>query len=362
MALHSYIEKHLLHRSILSCLLFPASLLFGMIMKLRRTIYTTILSQYKAPVFIISIGNIVAGGSGKTPFTMFLAGLLTEQNLKVGVSHRGYKSKFEREIQLISDNEGVLPEAEQAGDEAWLIATRLAGIPVAVGKNRKQAIKALLKAYPCLDCIILDDSFQHLNVKHNLDFIIVNDNIGFGNGFVLPAGYLREPVSALKFADAIVLNYQSSNRAASVPNTIKHFELPFFAGYYNLDYLYDFRGNKIDPESISGTKIMLLSGIGNPSGFEESAKELNLKIVAHKILPDHCDYNEQKLRKDIIATYHKSGAKWLLTTEKDYAKLRRFNEFSDCLLILGISFVLDKEADKLTEYIMRKLIKCKEAV
>jgi len=379
MALHSNIEKHLLQQSLLSYCLYPFSLLFSIILVIRRWLYKKCIFQYKAEVFVISIGNITAGGSGKTPFTIFLTNLLTKHNLKVGVSHRGYRSALEGKTTLISNMTELLPEADMAGDEAWLIAHRLIGIPVVVGKNRKHAIKLMLKEYPYLDCIILDDSFQNLKVVHDLDFIIINDQVGFGNGFVLPAGYLREPISALSDADAFVLNKtvqrhycEDRNPILTLPGRqpdfpyqvqkyLDKFKKISFTGSYNPDCVYDFTRKEISFQSISEKSIMLLSGIGNPSGFAETAKAMAIKVVYYKVLSDHCDYRDIKLRQQIIRDFEKSGAELILTTEKDYAKLRHYPEFKACLLILGISFVLDNKTDILLSYIMQKMSNTKVA-
>lgn len=364
MDLQLYIEKSLKKKSIYSYLLFPLSLLFILIVKLRRLMYGYVLKRYHAPVFIISVGNLTAGGSGKTPFTIYLGKLLLNHNLNVAVSHRGYKSKIESESQLISNYEALLPEAEQAGDEAWLIASKLIGIPVIAGKNRKRAIEALLQSFPDLDCIILDDSFQHLKVKHDLDFLIVNDNSGFGNGFVLPAGYLREPISSLSYADAIIINqskHPNGNQTALI-ETIKPFNKPIITGHYQFDGIYDFSGNTVSLEQVLSEKVILISGIGNPQGFEATVTNLNIQVIRHLAFTDHYAYDNPDIRQNILSELKDSKAKWLITTEKDYAKLRKYQEFKSCLLTIGISFLLDKHSNPIIDLFMRKItIKRKEA-
>ncbi len=359
MSLQQFIVRHLLKRSILSYALYPISLLFCGILILRRIAYHRILPQYTSPVFIISVGNITAGGSGKTPFTIFLANLLTKNGVFVGVSHRGYKGSWEKHVRLISDKAGMLPDADKAGDEAWLIASRLLGTPVVVGKERIKSIKLLTSVYPDIECIILDDSFQHLKVKHNLDYVVFNSLTGLGNGFVLPAGYLREPVASIANSEVLILNEQRSDngRSSSIMILGDIYNKPVFSGSYTPDCIYSFHLHKINIESLKETKIMLISGIGNPKGFEETIATMNLNIISHQVFSDHCDYNSQMMRKTILDEFRKSGAQWLLTTEKDFSKLRKFPEFEECLLILCISFTLDKNSDKLLEYVMDKIRK-----
>mgnify|MGYP001016317524 FL=1 len=153
------IQNHLLKRSLLSYALYPLSLIYGCWQNQRRTYYQR--KAYKAPCKIISIGNIVSGGSGKTPLTITLANLLQKKGLKVAVSHRGYKSAFENNPHIIADDSGLLYDVQQTGDEAYLIASSLPEVPVAVGRKRKAAIQILLQKYPDLEIIILDDALQH---------------------------------------------------------------------------------------------------------------------------------------------------------------------------------------------------------
>lgn len=357
MACRSCIEKHFTQRSIINYILYPISLLFSIILISRRFLYRNIIPQFRAPVFVISIGNIIVGGSGKTPFTIYLAELLKNRGLNVGVSHRGYKSKLENAVTLISNRNELLPVSDNAGDEAWLIAKRLAGIPVVVGKNRKQAISLICKTFPDLDCVILDDSFQHLKVKHDVDFIIISEWLKFGNGFVLPAGMLREPMSAISDADILILN-RIDNEGQVNPdllNKLKSTGKTMFSGSYNTESVYDFFGKEIKADSIVDDKVLMISGVGNPSGFDLSIKALNLKTIGGIILADHFNYSDTKARKAILDDEKAQAAKWIITTEKDYAKLRNYREFSEKLLVLKIDFKLNTDEEKLTKLILNKM-------
>jgi len=320
---------------------------------LRRFLYKHILLQYKAPVFVISVGNIIVGGSGKTPFTIYLAELLSHHGLKTGVSHRGYKSQLEKKVTIISDRNGLLPASENAGDEAWLIAKRLVGIPVVVGKKREKALIHLFNNYPDLDCIILDDSFQHLKVRHDLDFIVISERIKFGNGFVLPAGIMREPLSALKNSDILILNRITGieDTDSELKEKLDSFKKMTFSGSYNSDMVYDFDGNKVPLEEIAGDRAVMLAGIGYPAGFASSVNKLNLNITFGIPFPDHFDYKDKSVRNHILTVLKQQNSKWLITTEKDYAKLRLYPEFAENLLTLKISFKLDRDEDKIIELV-----------
>lgn len=339
----SCIEKYYLRRSLISYLLYPLSLLFSALLIFRRYLYKTILTQYTAPVFVISIGNIILGGSGKTPFTIYLAELLSRQGLKAGVSHRGYKSKLENEVALISDRSDLFTIADDAGDEAWLIAKRLPGIPVVVGKNRSQAIQLLCKTYPDLDLVILDDSFQHLKVKHDLDIVIVSETLGFGNGLVLPAGYLREPLSALQNSDLLILNRQNKENElnAKLSKQIAQTGKPLLTGSYQPDKFYNFYGQTMQVDDIISDKVIMTSGIGNPDGFNDFIRACGLELTGGIMFKDHYDFQNKASRENILKLMHQRKAKWVAVTEKDYAKLRFYPEFADCLLVFPINFSPD---------------------
>ena len=318
MQLQNLIDKNLYKRSLLSYLLFPISLKYSFLQKIRRQIYRRFPSlSYRSKIKIISVGNIVSGGSGKTPFTIFLAKHLSEKGKNVAVSHRGYQGKFENENKLISDRNRVFDFAPAAGDEAFLLASKLNEIPVIAGKNRRLSIRILERKFPDLDFIILDDSFQHLKVHRHWDFVVFNENGGIGNGFVLPAGILRESLSALKFADGIVFNGKGK-----IPSYLSKFGKPIFRVSYKITKFYDANENEISLSDLKNKKIALLSAIGQPKSFEKTVSEAGLKFSEHYRFPDHYDYSHKQVLKDLQNKLYKEKIDFLLTTEKDFAKLK----------------------------------------
>ncbi|HOV16030.1 MAG TPA: tetraacyldisaccharide 4'-kinase [Candidatus Cloacimonadota bacterium] len=356
MAEENFVSKHWFRRSIISRLLYPVSLLFKLIVSLRRKLYSKIFHSYKPSIFTISIGNITVGGSGKTPFTIYLAEILAKKGIRTAVSARGYKSVLENKVTLISDREGLLPEADLAGDEAWLLAKRLPEIPIATGKKRKAAIQLLYKTYPDLECIILDDSFQHLQVQHDLDFVLINAIAGFGNGFILPAGPLREPVSVLRLADFLILNHAESrnNDAETLLKHLQSYGKPIYEGYYKVLRVCDFTGRDIEIESLSGEAAVTLCGIGNPSSFISTVKDLGIKIAGQMIFPDHYAYNDVEI-KTILNLLNKSQAQRIVTTEKDFAKLRHFPDLKSMLIVLQIGFCLASDEEELSGKLIKQI-------
>ena len=326
--MQNFIENHLYKRSLLSYLLWPISFKYSLFLKLRRLLTK---QGYKSKCKIISVGNIVSGGSGKTPFTIFLINHLKDKGFKVAVSHRGYKGKFEQENKLISNYKEIFDFAQDAGDEAYLLATKLKSIPVIVGKNRRLSIKILEQNFPNLDYIILDDSFQHLKVFHDLDFVIFNQIGGIGNGFVLPAGILREPLFALKFADYIVFNGEGE-----IPGQLLKYSKPILRGGYKVKRFYDASGKDI---KVSG-QISLLSAIGLPKSFEKTIKETGLSFEKHYRLPDHYDFKDKTILQKIETELKHNGIRHLLITEKDFAKLK-FIEHNLPLVVVEVKFELE---------------------
>ncbi|MCF7921007.1 MAG: tetraacyldisaccharide 4'-kinase [Candidatus Cloacimonetes bacterium] len=332
--MQKFIERHLKRISLLSLILYPFSILYYLVQIFRRKFYLRSL-KYKSSLKVISVGNITAGGSGKTPFTIFLTKKLMTEGYSVAVSHRGYKGKFEQDNCLISNRDGLLPEAENAGDEALLLAEKLPGIPVITGKDRKKSLKMLAEVFPDLQIVILDDSFQHLKVQHDYDFLIFNQAGGIGNGFLLPAGILREPLSALKYADCIIYNGEGV-----IPMYLKKYQIKVKQGHYKTLGLFEGNNKEIQQSELTQSKLALISGIGNPQSFENTISSLKLKWKEHFRFPDHHNYSASDIEKINIQLKNQK-IDYLLTTEKDYTKLRKA-ELNCKLLVLRIEFYLEE--------------------
>ncbi len=271
---------------------------------------------------MISVGNLTVGGNGKTPFTILLAKALKEEGLKVAVSHRGYKGAYENTTKLISDEDHIYEDAQKAGDEPLLLARNLKGIHVIVGKNRKKAIQFLEeKVQP--DVVILDDSFQHLKVHHDFDFLLFNGKNPIGNGFLTPAGMLREPKSAMKYADCFVLNDISEE--CGIPKIFKKYSTPIFSTSYHITHFIHYNDlEKSESSSFVGKKIYLLSGIGNPTSFEKSIKDLGLSYIHHYQFADHHEFAVNDITP-IVEKAKKQNVEAIITTEKDHVKLKKLD-------------------------------------
>lgn len=329
MDLQELAKKHLHKRSLLSDLLLPLGGLNSAVQSLRRNR----MKGWQAPCKVISVGNLGSGGSGKTPFCIYLATLLQEMGLKVGLSHRGCGGSRENVPSLVSNRREIVLGVEDSGDEAQLLAQKLPGMPVVVGKRRVSAVSLLLSEIPDLDVVILDDGFQHLKIARDLDLVCFDAKLGLGNGRVIPSGWLREPLAALKSADALVLiqkeggTTSGSNLPATARNALK-------CEFKAVDCV-DIQGNTVSWDLLKDRELVLLSSIAIPESFEDSVRALGLAWKRHFRFADHHAFSR---REDLEEVFQALGAETvLLCTEKDLSKLA----LHECLNPLALRMKLE---------------------
>jgi tetraacyldisaccharide 4'-kinase len=303
--------------------LWPLSLPYGLAASIRLLLYRHgWLKQEKLTARVISVGNITAGGTGKTPLVIYLAGKLKERNRKTAILTRGYKRESRQMVELTWESRTGI-RWQDVGDEPYLLAKRLPDVPVMVGKNRFLCGKHAVEKFGS-EILLLDDGFQHLKLFRDLDVVVIDSTNPFGNGRLLPAGILREPVSSLKRADLFVLTktdqtsdkdelihmLESANPRAPVVQSV----------YQPVGMTELFDGSLTDTEDLRSGKAFLFSGIGNPLSFEKTVKQLNVKILTHRIFPDHFRYKE-KDSEELMVQAEASGADFIITTEKDSVRI-----------------------------------------
>lgn len=299
-----FLNRTWLSRGLAAWLLWPISLVFGAIIAIRRCLFKVgVFEQTRLPVAVIVVGNIYVGGTGKTPLVIWLSRQLREQGFVPGVISRGYGGDASRVVEI---NAQMSPD--DIGDEPLLILQR-AGVPLVVGRNRVSAARALLTAHPEVNVIISDDGLQHYALGRDIE-ILLFDERGIGNGWLLPAGPLREPVT--RRFDFRVLNGLESvgENSFSMQLVGQHAE--------QLINRANTKALKELPENLS---IAAAAGIGNPERFFTMLKQLGVNVQEHIALPDHFDYSSnpfESLKVDII-----------LITEKDAVKCSRRNGLAD---------------------------------
>jgi tetraacyldisaccharide 4'-kinase len=318
---------------VIRLLLFPFSLLYGLIVFIRNRMFDSgILPETEFNIPVISIGNITAGGTGKTPVTEYIAELLMN-DYRVAVLSRGYNRKSKGFV-LLSVNSSPL----EAGDEPCQIKNHYPELVVAVCENRVRGIKKIISVYPETDVILLDDAFQHRYVKPGLSILLIDYNRPVTKDFLLPAGRLREPASESKRA-SIVLVTKSPERLKPIEKRIMVMELAI-PSYQNLFFTSIAYGelmpvfeeyNKADIEELKEEKpeMLLVTGIQNPRPLKRFARSISTKI-SELTFPDRYNFTE----KDILKIQNSffslmEGKRIILTTWKDAVRLRLFKNIPE---------------------------------
>lgn len=305
-------------------LLLPLAWLFPLLSWLNRRL----TAAERLPVSVVVVGNITVGGAGKTPLTIWLARQLRARGWRPGIVSRGYGGAAAEPRPVTAS---ALPG--EVGDEPILLARR-SGVPVWVGRNRAAAGQALLAAHPEVNIILCDDGLQHYRLARDVE-LAVFDGRGAGNGWRLPLGPLREPLSRLATVDAVVCNGVPDGR---IDLSIPQFAMRLEAGdFYRLDNA----GQTCEAASLQGKKLHALAGIGDPGRFFRTLTALGLVFEAHPF-HDHHAYAAADLAF--------AGDGILLMTEKDAVKCAG--------LTTGETWVLPVEAElspALIDLILEKL-------
>ena len=284
--------------------------------------FTRLKVSYKAKIPVISVGNISYGGTGKTPFVSWLVGFLQTQGFKPVVFTRGYKSHG-KTIRILTQAEKKLEKIAFYGDEPAMLSLHYPKVPIVIFPKRKKS----LMQYSHLGNIgILDDGMQHLSVARDIDIGLVNSIVGFGNKKLLPYGILREPLSALKRNDMILLTGCNLEKNKQQIQKIKQ-DLPQKKSCFSLELkvksLIDSKNlQKIPLQKLATKKVILFCAIASPKSFALLLKPLlgaKGKIVETFYFPDHFSYSTTSLKK--VFSGKKSANSLFLTTEKDWVKL-----------------------------------------
>ncbi|MBF0377092.1 MAG: tetraacyldisaccharide 4'-kinase [Desulfamplus sp.] len=387
-------------------LLFVLSTIYGAVVSLRIWLYEKqILKSRKVPCFVISIGNVVAGGSGKTPMAIYIAEMVKSLGFNPVVISRGYggslskkrlrtdssdSSKMRIFINnsrasisdvscnvIVGDGNTLFETPEVVGDEPFMMASRLS-FPVVVGKDRfKAAIMALSNiTAQKIDVIILDDGFQHIQLKRDLNIVLMDYSRPFGNGYLLPAGRLREPAKrAIDRADIIVFTrYPDDNlksfdksyveRIVSHKGKMKTFFItkhrPFLHTFLpNNQTSLDYNSNifkQYTLNDLKNRKGCLFSGIADNQSFRKTVENLGVSVKAHLEFNDHHMYKSGEILT-ILDTFKECGADLLITTEKDYARLVMDKQYiwSMDFAVIGIEIDFLNKKDEFQNVIYKNL-------
>jgi tetraacyldisaccharide 4'-kinase len=307
------------------------------------------------PLPTVSIGNLTSGGNGKTPFTLFLAQRLRQNGVRVGIVSRGYGGYRSRGHRLVSDGRYIAMKPREAGDEAVMMAKGFDG-PVAVARRRINAIR-LLSSNALADAVVLDDAFQHVRLRRDLDLLLINESVGLGNVWLLPAGPLREPIGAIQRADVLVM----IQPFGAAQRSIDCFALDILHGKPVLRA-------RIEPSSLvysdqeiwremplidAGRRVAAVSGIANSAQFHAMIDALGAKLIRILDYRDHYDYHAGDWKNIVAAARH---AEMIITTEKDLVKLERLATREVPLYALRLKVTMEAhEESQLLRLVMQRI-------
>ena len=288
---------------LLCLILWPLSVLFGALAGLRRTGFRLgLLRKTRLPVPVVVIGNITAGGTGKTPLTIALGRSLKQRHKRPGIVCRGYGGTAKQPQAVLADS-----NPQVTGDEAVLLA-RHSGCPVWIGADRVAAAVGLLAANPDCDLLLSDDGLQHYALERNFEIAVIDAARGFGNRRLLPSGPLREPLARLASVDAVVLNGVGSGPQLSCAVYRMNLRGERFRNLATPQH-------SVNASYFAGRKTTAIAAIGNPQRFFDHLSTLGIDAQT-KTFPDHHAYTPADLAF--------SAATEVIMTDKDAVKCERF--------------------------------------
>jgi tetraacyldisaccharide 4'-kinase len=307
---------------------FLISTFFSLGVRLRNLSYDKGLRKvHKLPVCVISIGNIAAGGTGKTPLIQKIIKHL-DSKIKLAILTRGFLSKIETSgrVEKISDGKGCTLPVQYCGDEPYLLA-KTTSVPIWVGKNRiESGCRAIAEK---MQCLLLDDGMQYRSLARNLEIIVVDAKDPFGQKKFLPNGLLRDTPSRLHRADWIIANH--------VDSIFQYEELKKEIALYTLAPVIGMKVVVCNLQEVAGKKVGVFCALGRPERFLQTVREIRCSIVDYVFLPDHTSFELNELY--LFAKRCKDkAAEMILCTEKDWVKL---SSFGCCIPVIALRVELE---------------------
>ena len=361
-------------------LLIPLSWFYTASVQLRNILYTRgVFKARRLPCRVISVGNIVVGGTGKTPAVIVIAEHLQREGMRVAILLRGYKRRVREKVTIVSDGEKVCASPIESGDEADMMAKHLSGVPIIVGKCRYLTGQVALERFK-VDVLLLDDGFQHRQLARDVDILTIPATHPFGSPKkLLPAGTLREPPTALRRADLILLTHADTpNISAHAKKVVKGLapNAPVLESIYRPTHLYplaissqqsaismkpslpteteirDPKAIPTDIKELKGKRVLAVCGIGNPDAFVATLMRCSVASVELLAFPDHHVYTEADKQR-IDTAFQAAAADLIVTTQKDEQKLARFvDNWKLPIVVLAVALVITDGDEMLTDVLL----------
>ena len=325
-------EVHGIFMRLFMGMLFLFSLIYEQLVNIKLLGYKLGISgKEKLDCYVISLGNITVGGTGKTPTAQRLARDIRDMGYRVVILNRGYRAKWHGEVGIVSDGKQLHMTAAEAGDEAYMLAKHLPNVPVLIGAERAVTGRYAIEHFGA-EIAILDDGYQHWQLVRDMDILLVDAVNVFGNGYILPRGTLRESMSHISRANVCLITkidqaevgageyirdtVHKYNKDAQIVESI-HQPRCFIP---LADWFKDLSQEGIKIEKIAGRKVMAVSAIGNPASFERTLKDLGAEIIESLRYPDHHEYTMTEMQ-DVLQQADALDAEAIVLTEKDAVKI-----------------------------------------
>ncbi|MBU4310219.1 tetraacyldisaccharide 4'-kinase [bacterium] len=344
-------ERRGLFASLLRPILLILSGIYYLGLKIIQLLYKLrILRKARLKAKVISVGNLTVGGTGKTPAVERIAGLLQEKGRKTAILSRGYGGKIQNSkckiqnygsrVAVVTDGKKILLSAKEAGDEPYLLAQNLSGVPIVIGKDRIKSGNYCLANFDT-ETFILDDGFQYQSLERDLDVLLIDSLNPFGNGHLLPRGILREPLESLKRADLFILTRtDQAGNLAGLKDRIRKINpfAPILESIHAPCYFEDLKSKRrLDLEFVENKEVLALSSIAHPESFEKTLKNLKAIIMKRLRYSDHYLYTKE----DLEEITSKARGCLIVTTQKDGVRLEPLLE-NESVLALRIKLKITK--------------------
>jgi tetraacyldisaccharide 4'-kinase len=336
------------------------SILYGAAARFRTATYKWRgFNKKSLPGFVVSIGNLTAGGTGKTPAVIMLAQWALKQGYRVAVLTRGYGRLSKAKVLEVSDGEVIKVDSRESGDEPYLLAKKLTGVPIIISSKRFTAGSFAHRKFGA-NFFILDDGFQHLGLKRDLDLVLIDAMSPFGNGHLLPWGPLREPIDQLARAGALILTRFSNQNATQRTTLLLNEKFPgmpiFRADHKPEKVVFPALNESHKPDFLKGKRVLGFAGIARPEVFRETVAKLGAHLVYFKDFKDHHRFRPTEI-KYLIKVKEEIGAQYLLTSEKDWARMTTFAPSCPEIAYLSIKFSLVADQDRFFRMILQSYAK-----
>ena len=346
-------------------LFVPFTWLYAASVQLRNILYTHgIFKARRLPCRVISVGNIVVGGTGKTPAVIAIAKHLEKEGIRVAILLRGYKRYVREKVTIVSDGEKIYASPIESGDEAYMMAKHLSNVPILVGKCRYLAGQVALERFK-VDVLLLDDGFQHRQLARDVDILTISATHPFGTPEkLLPLGTLREPLTALRRADLILLTHADApNISIHTKKAVKRLapNAPVLESIHQPTHFYPLVSDKnsekgtnvlTEVKELKGKRILAVCGLGNPDAFVATLTRCSVADVELLTFPDHHAYTETDEQR-IYTAFQTVAADLIVTTQKDEQKLARLVEnWGLPIVVLAVALVVTEGEEKFTDVLL----------